>query len=45
MKAKYPKFAELGDEKAINVYNEAITNSDKTKPLVGQIDTYLDNKY
>ena len=38
MQAKYPKLT-------LDVYNEAITKSDKTKPLVGQIDTYLDNKY
>ena len=45
MKTKYPKLAALGDEKALEVYNEAISKSDKTKPLVGQIDIYLDNKY
>ena len=38
MKAKYPKLT-------LDVYNSAIGGADKTKPLVGEIDAYLDKKY
>lgn len=38
MKAKYPKLT-------LDVYNSAIRGADKTKPLVGEIDAYLDKKY